>query len=266
MEELRLETKSFPKPILVARFEEIRKKPEIDPSLKDFTGDLGTDTYRRYSFEEAEKAFEFVFDREKFIRCVTDQPSEENFLYLKRVRRFGLILKANYRFANVTHLCDEKFNTFLSLLGVFNDTHWIAPSDKIKSELLNNLENFTFSLDPIDDAGFGEYAKSILSDIDALIKEDTLTAEKFHTLRKRFRLFSNFLQVAAAQHYGKEAHWLFFQILGLSTKLGEDHDELIQKTLNHEATYHESVFEVSPAIREDFKRLKPFLEKVFRLS
>ncbi len=266
MEKLQFETKFSPKPILVARFEEIREKPEIDPVLQDFTEGLGTDKYRQHSFEESEKAFEFVFNKENFIRCVINQPSEENFLYLKQVRRFGLVLKANYRFADATHLCDEKFNTFLSLLGIFNDTYWTTPSQKVKSDLLDTLGDFRLSLRPIDNAGFKEYAQNILSDIDALTKESTLTAEKFHTLRKRLRLFSNFLQVAAAEHYGEGLHWLFFQMLELSTKLGKDHDELIQKTINHETVYHEFVFEMNPAIRADFKRLRPFLEKVCQLS
>ncbi|HBB49667.1 TPA: hypothetical protein DEQ22_03335 [Candidatus Nomurabacteria bacterium] len=44
-----------PEPILVSRFLDIRKKPEINPTMEDFPNILKDERYRKHSLEEAKR-------------------------------------------------------------------------------------------------------------------------------------------------------------------------------------------------------------------
>ena len=74
------------------------------------------------------------------------------------------------------------------------------------------------------------------------------------------------MQVAAAEDYNGNLHWLFYSIFKLSTGLGKIHDNYVQKGLKKEIEYHESVVEIGPHIAEKFYRLKPFIKKVCGLT
>ena len=245
-------------PILVSRFSDIRKNPEINPEEKDFSNTFEDESYREHFFDEAKKAFEFVFDKEKFIQNIQLEPNEESFSYLKQVRRYGLVLKASYRFSDVSHRCGEKLNHFLFLLGEYNDSYWILPRPEIRDEILNNLDDIDLSVNFIGTPEFKEYMKGILSQIEVLLQKTELPMKEFHTLRKRLRLLSNFMQVAAAEDHGGNLHWLFYSIFRLSAELG--------KGMKGEIGYYESVVEIGPHIAEEFYKPEPFIEKVCGLT
>lgn len=253
-------------PILVSRFFDIRHKPEITPTETDFSSIFDNEKQREHFFEEAKKAFEFVFDREKFTKNIQQEPNEESFSYLKQVRRYGLVLKASYRFVDSGHQCGENLNHFLFLLGEYNDSYWISPRSEIRDELLTYLDSIDLSVNFIDTQEFREYTKNIVSQIETLSQKNELPMKEFHTLRKRLRLLSNFLQVAAAENYRGNLHWLFYSIFRLSTELGKIHDDYVQKGLKNEVDYHGSVVEISPSIATEFDELKPFIKKVFSLD
>lgn len=253
-------------PILVTRFSDIRKRPEVNPTEDDFEDIFGSEGYREHCFEEAKKAFEFVFDRDKFILNIKSEPNEESFSYLKKVRRYGLVLKAAYRFCDISHRCGEALNHFLFLLGEYNDSYWLSPKSEIRDEILNNLDDFDLSVNLIDTEKFKEYTKSILSQAETLSQETKLHMEEFHRLRKRLRLLSNFMQVAAAENCGGDLHWLFYSIFRLSAQLGDIHDDYVQKGLRGEIEYKELSVEVDPNIARKFNELKPLIEKVCALN
>ncbi|MFA6269876.1 MAG: hypothetical protein WC657_01535 [Candidatus Paceibacterota bacterium] len=254
------------KPILVSRFLDIRQKPEINPDEGDFSNTFENEDRREHFFDEAKKAFEFVFDKEKFIHDIQSEPNKESFSYLKKVRRYGLVLKASYKFSDISHRCGEKLNHFLFLLGEYNDSYWISPRLEIKDEILNNLDNTDLSVNFIDTPKFKEYAEGILSQTEIILQKKELPIKEFHTLRKRLRLLSNFMQVAAAEDYGGSLHWLFYCIFKLSTELGKTHDDHVQMGLKKEIEYHKSVVEIDSDIATEFERLKPFIKKVYSLN
>ena len=254
------------RPILVSRFSDIRENPKINPKEDGFSNIFENKEYRQHFFEEARKAFEFIFDKEKFIQNILLEPNEESFSYLKQVRRYGLILKAFYRFSDISHRCGENLNHLLFLLGEYNDNYWISTQLETRDEILNYLDDIDLSINFISTQEFKEYTKSILSQIEILLQENELPMKKFHTLRKKLRLLSNFMQVAAAEDCGGNMHWLFYSIFKLSTELGEIHDDYVQKGLKGEIEYQESIVKTDPHITEDFYKLKPFIEKVYGLN
>jgi len=249
-------------PILVSRFDDIREKPGVTPEKDDLSEIFDKEQNREHFFKEAKESFEFVFDKGKFIHHIQEKPNEKSLSYLKQVRRYGLILKAAYKFADSSHLCGEGLQQFLSLLGTYNDSYWISPNEDEKKKIIEGLDNIELSVHFINTPGFKEYAKSILSEIEVLFQARRLPIKEFHTLRKRLRLFSNFMQVAAAENYGGNLHWLFYSIFKLSSQLGKHHDDFVAKGLQGEIDYHESVVEIDPHIAEEFEKLKPYIEKV----
>jgi len=249
-------------PILVTRFYDIRESVDLTPTLDDFTNILEDEDHRRHFFEEAKRSFEYVRDREKLIKCLEQEPSKENYKYLKNLRRFGLILKAAYRFVDSSHMCTEDLNDFLFLLGKFNDHYWVAHTKEDVRQIVEKFDHIKFPIDYISTKKFKEYAEKLLDDIEKLFGNRELKIRKFHSLRKKIRTFSNFMQVLAAENCGKEPHWLFYSLLSISTELGDKHDELLQKGLEGEIEYHDSVVELNPKTAEEFTKLKPFIKKM----
>ncbi len=253
-------------PILVARFRDIRGKPETSPGLNDFSNIFEDQERRQHFFEEVRKSFEFIFNKEKFIDHIEREPNKESFAYLKQVRRYGLILKAAYRFVDVNHQCGEDLNQVLSLLGQYNDHYWLSPPADIKEQIKSHLNQIELSVNFADTQTFKEYARNILSGIETLVQKKKLPINQFHDLRKKIRLFSNLLQVAAAEDYGGKLHGLFYALVELSTKLGNQHDDLVQKGLRGEIDYHQSIVKLNPSVADRFKRIRPMVERVCGLA
>lgn len=249
-------------PILVSKFLNIRERPEINPTINDFSGVFKDKKYREHCFKEVKSSFEFIFDKKKLLHHLQKNPNKESISYLKQVRRYGVILRGMYRFLDPSHKCGEGLDQLLLFLGEYNDNYWLSPSEEIKKGIINNLNDIEFSINFIDTLGFKEYAKSLLFKIEEQLKEKILSVDKFHTLRIRLRLFADLMQVTAAENYGGNLHWLFYSIIELSSEMGKHHDDLIQKGLNGEINYHKSTVRINPRIASEFKRIKPFIEKV----
>jgi len=253
-------------PILVAHFEEIRIKPDIEPRPEDFSSIFEDEKYRKHCFDEASKAFLSVYNKEKFDEYLNVEPSNEGKDYLKKVRKFGLILRAMYNFFDENHLCPENFQQFLFTLGKYNDRYLLKKSKSIKPQDVAELDGLEISVNLSGSKDFKEYAKEILSQIDGLIEKPVLPVESFHDLRKKVRLFASLMQVTAAENIGGNLNWLFASILELSVMLGEKHDELVRKDLIGETDYHSSKVELEEFLVEKIRYLEPFIRKVVGLS
>ncbi len=256
-------------PILVSRFDTIKEKPDIAPELSSFESILNTEDFRKHSFEEIREAFLFIFNEEKIRQYLTArEQTQEAFRYLKRVRRFGLILRSNYILLNATHRPPESLYRFLSLLGDYNDHYWLDKKQNADPllETLDGINKLDLAIKMADDREFKKYVDDVLNRIDSLIEKGELPVAEFHELRKNIRSCADLLQVAATENYGGGIHWLFSSVLALSIRLGEQHDELLQKGLRKEIDYGEASVLVDPAIRQEFEKLKPFIKRVVGIS
>ena len=225
-----------PIPILVSRFTEIRNKPNLEPTIEDFSDIFSNEDNRKHSFEEVKKAFEFIFNKEKFIHSLNKEPNKESFAYLKQVRRYGVILRDHCRF--------------------FSSKHKSA-------EALNNIE-FPIEFDDTD--GFIRHIVNELSEIQEIFKEKKLPVATFYLLRKKIRLFGNLVQIPALENLRKSQHWLCSSLFEISKEMGDQHDDLVAKGLSGEIDYDQAVLEVSSRILSEFERLKPFIEKICGLD
>lgn len=256
-------------PVLVDRFYDVKEIPNIDPGAEDFEPVLDRESFRRHLFEQSRKAFLFVLDDEKMRRSLsTSEPTEEAFAYLKQVRQFGLILRGNYKFSDSSHTSPEDLYRFLSLLGGYNDRYWLRKKEDpaLLLETFDRMRKLDLTFDSASNSSFEEYAKKILNDTRTRMQKTELPAREFHKMRKRIRLFANLMQVAAAEDYGGNMHWLFSSVLSISRRLGKQHDELVQKDLRKKIDYESAMIQIEPDIRQDFERLEPYLEKVTGIS
>jgi hypothetical protein len=248
-------------PILVTRFQEIRQIPERSPNIEDFQSIFEDEQYRVHCFQEALNAFKYVYNKEKLDNYIQAEPSKEGAKYLKQVRRYGLILKATYNFFDSEHQCPENLNSFLKNLGRYNDNYWLPESHRNDVQLAE-LSSLDMELNLAPTEEFKEHVKTTLSHIEWSFDQPVLSVENFHKLRKKIRLCANFMQVTAAEYYQQDLHWLFASLHEISDRLGKEHDELVQKGLMKEIDYHISEMEIEPADKEDFARLKPYIQKV----
>src|SRR3989344_3007019 len=106
-----LETKKKP-PVLVARFESIRKKPPHTPNLKNFNSLFDSGEFRQHCFDEVLKAWQFMFQPETIAAYLHNPQQPEHFKYLKQVRRFGLILKSMYQIFGSSHASPKGLKVF----------------------------------------------------------------------------------------------------------------------------------------------------------
>lgn len=252
-------------PVLVARFEDITRKPDIEPKAENFSNIFEDEEYRKQCFDEAHKAFLSVYNKEKFDEYLNAEPSNEGRDYLKKVRKFGLILRAMYNFFDEAHQCPENFQQFLFTLGKYNDRYLLKKSKRIKPQDVLGFDNLDVPVDFVDDKDFKKYVEETLSQIDELMEKSILPAESFHDLRKKVRLFASLMQVTASENYGGNLQWLFASILELSVMLGEKHDELVSKDLVGDIDYHSSKVVVDGEFASKFLNLEPFIKKVVGL-
>lgn len=254
-------------PVTVSYFNNIKDIPDIHPEVEDFSAIFDDIEYRQHCFEEIKKSFLFVYDKDKIDKSMNALANEDDFRYLKQVRRFGLILRESYCLFGSKHVSPEPFYLFIKSLGTFNDQYWFSPREELKKEVAErNIGNFELENPSIENKDFREYAEKLLLDIEELIKEQTLLMNEFHGLRKKIRLYADNMQVSAAENYQGNMHWLFASLLELSVKLGEKHDEYIKQDLNGEIEYEKTKVEVDPYIVENFEKLRPFIEKVMGIK
>ncbi len=248
-------------PILVENFDILREKPNIKPNLEDCE-EIFQPLDREHYFNEALKAFLYVFDHEKFIQVLTGQRNAENLAYLKQVRRFGLILKSHYKFFDKAHYAPQNLQDFLQNLGEFNDHYNNSSSDdEVEQTLLVNFTEGDFEFDADDGEGFKKYVKGIFKSIKSEFKDEVITIEEFHKLRKNIRLFANLLQVPAAENLNSDIHWLFTSLHDIHVRLGQEHDEYVQQHIAQEINYHDTEHELNPKDKKRFKKLKPFIKR-----
>jgi|GEM_PF-4740360 len=261
------------KPKLISTYDLIKEKPDTEPRLSDLKPLLADSEYRKKSFEEVREAFIFEYDRDKIAECLSkNEPDEEDFRYLKKLRRLGVILRSNYNFFGQSHLSPEVFVNLISNLGRYNDNYWLGSAkreqSKIYSEnvMTNGNIKQVLEIDYADNRNFTEYARGMIFEIKILLKDDVFGAQNFHDLRKKIRICADSLQYAASDNLDSGVHWLFSSMLELSTELGHIHDAVLQKSLRGEGDYHDSNVKIDPSVRERFMALMPYMEKVFGIT
>lgn len=250
---------------LVVHFDDSRITPDRNPTVDGFKPVLDDESFRRHSFEESREAFLSIFDREQIESFLSaHEPTKEAYAYLKRVRRFGQVLRGNYKFSDASHTAPERFANFLRLLGDYNDRYWLPerPDPSAILAELNSLSEVEYALNDAGNQNCETFACTTLETINNLLNRPELPAEDFHRLRKNISLFMNVLAVAGAEGYQGDMHWLFSSIASISRRLGEQHDTLVQASLRDESDYHSTYTKVDPEIREEFERLEPYIEKV----
>lgn len=261
-----------PAPLLVSQFEAMREDPGAEPSLEDFPLVFDRPEYRKHCFEEARKAFLFVFQSQKVADYLASAPSKEGIQYLKKVRRFGLMLKSSYKFFDAAHFCPEALHRFLSELGDHNDRYYLPLRAEVSGKMLgakeswNGISDDELTFNPAQETDFQSYAKEVSSRIEDLAGRESLSVPEFHELRRKIRLHMNLMQVPAAEHQGENQRRLFYALYLLSAELGEKHDDLVQRGLRGGIDYEKSVVKLDPSIADRTRALLPFIEKAVGLS
>lgn len=250
-------------PLLLRNYEVIRSMPDIEPARGDFRELFATKEQRQHYFDAAREAFQTYFDPAETRRRL-DGSSKGNLKYLKKTRRLGLILKANYNFFDQGHRAPQQLRDFLRLLGRHNDHYFNGREEQaaalLRGSQIEDIENMELNLKVVGDEDFKSFLKSIIEKVLANFSNPALNTREFHHLRKQLRLCADLFQIPAAENPGGKEHWLFTSILGLAVELGEVHDRQVEDVINGKP---ESEIQVSvmPAVKEKFLDLLPYISK-----
>ncbi len=250
-------------PILVQRFLDIREDPKLDPKIEELKPVFDNDEYRKHIFFEAQKSFEAIFKKEEFLEHLYREPNEDSRLYLRQIRRYGLVLRAMYQFMDDSHQCPEDFHQFLSLLGKVNDKYLKSKSEGKKERISDSVEKMDLPITFVDSSNFKSHVALVIQEIESLIEKKHLDFEELHTLRKKIRLFADLLQVSAAENYKSSLHGLFYLIIEISTNVDADLKSIREKHLTKPGA---TLVEVRNEIISEFVKVKPFIEKICGIS
>ncbi len=211
-----VEKEHFEEPILVEKFLDIKIKPDIEPTLEEFKPLFDTEDSRLDSFEEAKKAFLYVLEKDKIQTCLEDPKiNKKTYKFLKKIRRIGLILRAQYKFLDKGHNSPKKLQEFITTLGSFNDQYYLEEKTINVSDLILTMRELnpdSLAINIADKKDFHGFGIHILKKINNSLDKPQLSMVEFHKLRRSIRFCGDLLQVAAAKNYGGKVHWLFSNI------------------------------------------------------
>ena len=258
-------------PLLVSRFEQIRQAPSADVTLENMPIVFGESSYREHCFDEAKNSWLTVFNKEKVLRAVTSDPKEEYFRYLKDIRKFGLILKSGYRFFGKTHMCPDGLDTFVRNIGRYNDHYWSSstkspfPADTM--EALDHLDGESLSISYGTTEEFKAYAEGVFLRIESVLhgRAKSISVRDLHSLRKCVRLFSNIMQVPAAEHVTEPQHLLFHRLYNLSGTLASVRDNQADGTATDQINKDELMVDIDPFWAEEWDRVSSSVRRALDL-
>lgn len=225
-------------PLLVQRFEDITRPPTFTHFPLALISPFPNKEAFELTFREAQRAWHYVY-HVSTIRSSLQSPSETSYRYLKLVRKYGLILKAHYKFFHQQHSCPENLYSFLTTLGLHADYYSSPERQPIATKLLNsNLDSLEAKMpySTTSPKGYSRYSGSLISEIQLLLEKDTLDIYEFHRFRRRIRLFMNIFQVPAAKFLNSPSHLIFYKLHELSSALGKRHDAILQLKITQNIT------------------------------
>ncbi|MGE5298043.1 MAG: hypothetical protein ACM3KM_02685 [Acidobacteriaceae bacterium] len=250
-------------PDFIRDFEKVVEKPDIHVDISEISDVLTDPDRRQHCFEETKKAFEYELNHSD-IQILLSEPSRDSFRHLKKIRRLGLILRAQYIYFDSHHLTPEPLRKFLSVLGKFNDRYFLENDPKQAEEiaaLYSDVLKEDLAFEASSTEGYQEQVATRLARIEEFFSRPELGSVEFHSLRKEIRFLADSLQIVALDHFGQPLHWLFSSLLELSIRLGQDHDDLVQRGLQGEIDYAGSSIQPDRSVAEKFRLLEPFIKK-----
>ncbi len=247
-------------PVLVNHFMDIRENPNLNPRVEEFNSIFIDDEYRKHIFEEANKTFAFVFKKNEFLNHLQKEPNKESRKYLRMIRRYGLVLRAIYQFLYPKHKCPDELHTFISTLGKFNDKYLTTPLEIERNEIFLAIDKIELPIESVDVLDFKNHVLKILNKIEKLFNKEKINVDELHTLRKSIRLFADLMQIPAAEDYKGNNHWLFYSIVEISSAI--DKDLKVEQQVIEEVDYKKILVEPNKIIKDNFKYIKPYIEKV----
>ncbi|GEM_PF-1984959 len=214
-----------------------------------------------------------IFNREIFLENLQKykkliaiaEPSEDEraelsaiFKYFKDVRKASQYLRTAYITFDVAHEEPENFHSFVWQLGQLKDTFKYPEKSIPHADILANILSAPVSwgenqLRPDAIEKILDYARQPLDRARTLIQEETLSAEDFHHLRKKLRVFSIIYTLAVK--YGrlgkvKEMKELLVKI---NDDLGDINDEMVQRSVEGIQRYEEHSVTLEQQVRRNIQ-------------
>ncbi len=114
---------------------------------------------------------------------------------------------------------------------------------------IENIIHVLSSFEPTSQASFNSYCSELINNIQKLINNSELSAEKFHEVRWSLKKFLNlfYLLKQAGSEYTNKAVYEYLYRLNL--ELGVIHDDVVAADLRGECNYYDQIIKVPPHIQ-----------------
>lgn len=260
-------------PALVQNFDAIRQQsnPESQCLLNEIPCLFpDTATLEQY-FTEGKEAWEFVYDEQKVRAALADASSQEAREYLKKVRHFGLTLKAGYQLFDANHSAPASLHQFVKILGEHNDRLGSPRQQEYATKLLlsgtmEELRDEPFTFHPCSLESFNSYVQITVGQINTFMGMETLHTPDFHQLRKKVRIIMNLLQFPAGHSVAQTPNDIFIIFYTASKQLGAMHDWVVNNSFDTPEVYERTALRVPSQIRESVQQGEEYLLQALRIA
>ncbi len=246
------------KPMLTAYFDGIRNVKSERPDFAEIKPVFASKSYRDHAYREARVLWDYEFNEDKLMQFLEQDPSDENYIYLKELRKAGLVLKSMNLFMLKDLEPARSFNVFVTHLGKFNDRYWkkgrVSAAEKVKDDLSGIA---IARAETRSDEEFIDYCESKLAQMIGLFENQELPEEEFHQLRKDIRAFAQLMLVPAAENPEGPELWIFRSLDKLSGSFGKARNDFDKAS---------EVLQVDPKDKEKFMNVLPLLKKSLGLA
>lgn len=226
-------------PSIYERFEYVlaraKSNPHVPPKNKY---ELAFDNdFREEMFTTAADVWLDIFDYERVEGCLIDaqqmQATLEQRERLRRVRKYGLVMRSGHILLDERHSAPEPFYRFNKDLGKLIDVWFMEDkSPRYAARVLDTLHSLkdyhpkdTFNL--ASTTSFQSTANRLMIDTATKLNGTPLSAREFHDIRKNLRHIMNVLRISLVLQDNQDAFALYAFMVKLNSDLGEINGRLL---------------------------------------
>ncbi len=223
-------------------------------------------------FKLAKQTWAELFDdrvlTEALERIKDKSLGQEDFQYLKALRKRAILLRSTFQVFDQTHMPPKKLHQFVQTFGEMNDAiangktklASRAAEDVLKLVKANEPKSSFSAFKPATPASIGHHLAATTTEIGRTLAKATLTAREFHSVRKSVRQLHAFVRLLQASEPTEAKASALDYLHALNLHTGAIHDQFVTRSLNGEIDYEKATLAVPGDLRDNLTRIMTRLQ------
>ncbi len=214
-------------------------------------------------FELANNSFEQVLNSENLDSSLHDVSTMESKATLKRVRKYGQLIRSAYQIFSENHKIPKDLDRFVTDLGHLNDyiegdiAKLIPKQVKIVQKDFAAIRDVDWERQfaPAKRKSTQKYMDERVSELSSDLEKKKFTAKEFHEVRLLLKNLMNLYFFRSAFDDSKETLAVYKFLLQLNQDMGSVHDDLVLQDHQGKIDYESHKLKLSQSTREKISAL-----------